>query len=72
MTKSYFAAPKNTRLNSTYYFIKKIQNKQGLQQTTFNHPSDSYKKFTVKPYSFFVIDSSLTSDNSEKILEKIC
>ena len=27
ITQSYFAAPKNVRLNSTHYFIMKIQNK---------------------------------------------
>ena len=27
ITQSYFAVPKNIRLNSTHYFIKKIPNK---------------------------------------------
>ena len=35
--QSYFAVPKITRLNSTYYFIMKIANKQELQQVKFNH-----------------------------------
>ena len=39
ITKSYFAVPKNIRLNSTYYFIMKIQNKRELQQIAYNHSS---------------------------------
>ena len=58
ITQSYFVVPKNIRLNSTQYFIKKIPKK--LQQTAFNHSSDTefkdfmnfYKKCTAKPYSF--------------------
>ena len=40
ISQSYFAVPKNIRLNSTHYFIMKIPNKQELQQIAFNHPSD--------------------------------
>ena len=32
ITQSYFAVPKNIRLNSTHYFITKIPNNQELQQ----------------------------------------
>ena len=71
ITQSYFAVPKNIRLNSTHYFIMKIPNKQELQQIAFNHSSDIdfkdfmnlYKKCTAKPYSFLVIDAALASDN---------
>ena len=38
--QSYFAVPKNIRLNSTYYFVMKIPNKRKLLQTAFNHSSD--------------------------------
>ena len=38
--KSYFAVAKNFRPNLTHNFIKKISNKQELQQTVFNHSSD--------------------------------
>ena len=38
--QSYFPVPKNTRLNSTHYFVMKILNKRELRQTTFNHSSD--------------------------------
>ena len=34
--QSYFAVPKNIRLNSTHYFIIKTRNKQELHQIVFN------------------------------------
>ena len=40
VTQSYFSVPKDIRLNSAYYFILKIPNKQELQEVTFNHSSD--------------------------------
>ena len=72
ITQSYFAVPKNIRLNSTHYFVMKIPNKRRLPQTAFNKSSDIdfqdflnlYKKCTEKPYSFLVIDTTLASDNS--------
>ena len=72
ITQSYFAVPKNIRLNSTHYFVMKIPNKRELQQIAFNHSSDIdfqdfmnlYKKCTAKPYSFLVIDTTLASNNS--------
>ena len=56
ITQSYFAVPKNIRLNSAHYFIMKILNKQELQQIGFNYSSDIefkdflnlYKKCTAK------------------------
>ena len=71
ITQSYFAVPKDIRLNCKHYFIIKIPNKQELQQTAFNHSSDIdfqdfmnlYKKSTAKPYSFLVFDTTLPSDN---------
>ena len=71
ITQSYFAVPKNIRLNSTHYFVMKIPNKRELQQIACNHSSEIdfqdlmnlYKKCTSKPYSFFVIDTTLSSDN---------
>ena len=49
----------------------KISNKRELQQIAFNHSSDIdfqdfmnlYKECTSKPYSFLVIDTTLTADN---------
>ena len=71
ITQSYFAVPKNIRVNSTHYFIMKISNNEELQQIAFNHSSDIefkeftnlYKKCTAKPYSFLVIDCTLASGN---------
>ena len=40
VTQSYFALPKNIRLNSAHYFIMKIPNRRELQQIAFNHSSD--------------------------------
>ena len=83
ITQSYFAVPKNIRLNSTHYFVMKIPNKRELQQIAFNHSSDIdfqdfmnlYKKCTAKLYSFLVIDATLASDNSlrfrKNLLERI-
>ena len=46
ITQSYFAVPKNIRLNSTRYFIIKVSNKRELQQITFNRSSDiDFKDF---------------------------
>ena len=84
ITRSYFAVPKNIRLNSTNYFIIKIPNKLALQQTALNHLSDidfinllyygSLQNHT-KPYSFLVIDATLPSDNPlrfrKNLLERI-
>ena len=49
----------------------KIPNKRELQQIAINHSSDintkdfteSYRKCTDKPYSFLVIDTTLSSDD---------
>ena len=83
ITQSYFAVPKNIRLNSTHYFIMNIPNKRELPQIAFSHSSDIdfqdfmnlYKKCTAKPYSFLVIDTTLASDNSlrfrKNLLERI-
>ena len=54
ITQLYFAVPKNCRINSTYYSIMKIPNKQELQQIAFGYSPDInfrdfmnlYKKFT--------------------------
>ena len=71
ITQSYFKVPIDVRLNSTHFFIMKIPNKRELQQIALNHSSDIdfkdfmkiYKKYTAKPYSFLVIDTTLPSDD---------
>ena len=74
ITQSYFAFPKSIRLTSTHYFIMKIPNKWELQQNESNHSSDiDFKSFmnlrkkrTAKPYSFLLVDATLTSDNPSR------
>ena len=69
--QSHFKVPKDVRLNSTHFFIKKIPNKRELQQIALNHSSDIdfkyfikiYKKFTAERYSFLVNDTTLPSDD---------
>ena len=71
ITQSYFKVPKDVRLNSTHFFIKKIPNKRELQQIALNYSSDIdfkdfmkiYKKCTAEPYSFLVNDATLPSDD---------
>ena len=71
ITQSYFKVPKDVRLNTTHFFITKILSKRELQQIAINHSSDIstedfvniYRKYTAEPYSFFVNDTTLTSDN---------
>ena len=41
ITQSYFAAPKNIRLNSTHYFVMKITNKR---EDPFLNPDKTIKK----------------------------
>ena len=79
ITQSYFAVPKNIRLNSAHYFLMKILNKQELQQIAFNHSSDIdfqefmdlYKKCTAEPYSFFAIYTTSASDKGLFVSETI-
>ena len=60
ISQSYFAVPKNIRLNSMHYFIMMFSNKRELQQIEFNHSSDIdqknfmnlNKKSTLKSYYF--------------------
>ena len=83
ITQSYFAVPKNVRLNLTHYFVMNIPNKTELQQVVYNHSSNIvlkdfmnlYKKCSSKPYSFLIIDATLASDNPvrfrKNLLERI-
>ena len=46
ITQSYFSVPKDVRLNSTHYFIMKINNKRELQNIAISHSADiDYKDF---------------------------
>ena len=71
ITQSYFKVPKDVKLNTSHFFIMKIPNKRQLQQIAINHSSDIntgdfieiYRKCTDKPYSFLVIDTTLSSND---------
>ena len=72
ITQFYFSVPKDVRLNSTHYFIMKINNRKELQNVAINHSADiDYKDFIKiyrecikEPYSFLTIDTTLPADNS--------
>ena len=71
ITQSYVKFPKDVRLNTSHFFIAKIANKRELQQIAISHLSDInikdftniYRKRTSEPYSFLVIDTTLSSNN---------
>ena len=71
ITQSYFKVPKDVRLNTTHFFIPKVQNKRELGDIAINHSSDLstkdfvsiYRECTAEPYAFLVIDTTLASDN---------
>ena len=71
IAQSYFKIPKDIRLNTTHFFIAKLPNNGELREIATNHSSDIstkdftniYRKCTVEPYSFFVNDTTLASDN---------
>ena len=79
ISQSYFKVPKTIRLNATHYFIKKIPNRRELQQIASIHSSDIdfnnfmklYEGCTKEPYSFFVNDTSLSSDNPLRLRKNL-
>ena len=66
ITQSYFSVPKDVRLNSTHYFIMKINNRKALQNIAINHFADiDYNDFmkicrecTKEPYHLLTINTS--------------
>ena len=74
ITQSYFKVPKDVRLNTSHFVIAKIPNKRELQHIAINHSSDIstknveniYRKYTIEPYSFFVNDATLASNNPSR------
>ena len=71
ITQSYFSVLKVVRLNSTHYFIMKINNKRELQNVAINNSADInyndfvkiYRECTRKPYSFLTIDTTLPAND---------
>ena len=70
VTQSYFAVPKDVRLNSPH-LIMKINNRKNLQNIAINHSANiDYKDFmkiyrecTKEPYSSLAIDTALPASN---------
>ena len=79
ITQSCFSVPKDVRLNSTHYFIMKINNKRELQNIAINNSADiDYKDFikiyrecTKQPYNFLTIDTTLPSTNTLRYFIKM-
>ena len=79
ITQSYFKVSKDVRLNSKHFFIMKFPNKRELQQITLNHSSDIdfkdyikiYKIYIAEPYSLFVNDATLPSDDPLKFRKNL-
>ena len=72
ITQPYFSVPKDVRLNSTHYWIIKINNRNELQNIAINHSADIdyldfmkiYRECTKEPYSFFTIDTTFPASDS--------
>ena len=66
ITQSYFSVPKDVRLNTTHYFIMKINNKRELQNIAINHSSDIdyqdskkiYRECIKEPYNLLTVDTT--------------
>ena len=69
ITQSYFSVPKDVKLNSTPYLIKRINNRKKLQNIVINHSVDiDYNDFlrihrecTRETYSFLTMDTTLSA-----------
>ena len=83
ITQSYFWVPKDIRLNTRHFFIMSISNRRELQDIAISHSFDINldefkrlsRRYRVDRYSFFVIDTTLSSDNSlhfhKNLLEEV-
>ena len=64
-----FFCSKDVRLNSTHYFIMKINNRKELQNIAINHSADIdysdfikiYRECTKEPYNYLTIHTTLPS-----------
>ena len=62
-----------------HYFIIKTRNKRELEQIAFYNSSNIdfkdlmnlYKKCTAKPHSYFIIDTTLVSDNYSRFRKNL-
>ena len=66
ITQSYFKVPKDVSLNTSHFFIAKTPNKRELRHSSdisTKYFANIYRKCTSEPYSFFVNDTTLPSNN---------
>ena len=71
ITQSYFYVPKDVRLNTTHYFIMKINNKKELQNIAINLSADIdyqdfkkiYRECTKEPFNFLTVDTTLPAND---------
>ena len=71
ITQSYFSVPKYERLNTTHYFIVKLNSKRELQNIAISHSADIdyqdfkkiYKECTKEPFNFLTIDNTLPASD---------
>ena len=71
ITQSYFSVSKDVRLNTTHYFIMKINGKRELENIARNHSADIdykyfmkiYRECTKEPFDFLTIDAKLPASN---------
>ena len=71
ITRSYFSAPKDVRLNTTHYLIMIINNKRELQNIAINHSANIdyndfikvYRECTKEPHYFLTIDTTLPASD---------
>ena len=71
ITQPYFYVTKDVRLNSTHYFIMKINNRKELRSIAINHSADIdyqdfkkiYRECTKEPFNFLTIDTTLPASD---------
>ena len=71
VTESYFSVPKDARLNTTHYFIMKINNRIELKNIGTDHSADIdyqdfkkiYRESTKEPFNFLTIDTTLPASD---------
>ena len=68
--QSYFAVPKNIRLNSIHYFIMKIPNKREFQQTALNSLRDIDFKNFINLYKKMYCKAILFGKEYQQILNE--
>ena len=79
ISQSYCSVPKDVRLNSTHYFIIKINNRRELQNIATDLSSDiDYKDFmkiyrecTKEPYNVLTIDTTLPASDPLRFRKKL-